>query len=206
MGALRLAPEVLKKLQASFKKYDLEAVNPKTGRFYEANDPDSPFLDSQGGAEQAYGMVMSDKYYHHNEDMSDFLNDVLGPAENYMTSGQMDDIIDSITNSFSSHNPPDERIQSLADNYASRFKIDEDEIEELIDTMRAEGIAPGTYEDSYDVAKEELFGQESMRLTEASLDALKHYRDNWLGYNAKNLFPDYTDYESILNNRPIIQK
>ena len=206
MGALRLAPEVLKKLQASFNKLDLEATNPKTGRFYEANDPDSPFLDSQGGAQRAYDMVMSDKYYHHNEDMRDFLGDVLGPAEGYMTSGQMDDIIDSITNSFSSHNLPDERIQSLADNYASRFKVDEDEIEELIETMIAEDIAPGTYEDSYDLAREELYGQESMRLVEAALDALTSYRDNWLGYNAKNIFPDYTDYESILNSRPIIQK
>jgi hypothetical protein len=171
MGLPRyVTKKAMKKLQEAFDKYDLEATNPKTGKPYDVGDPDSPFLDDQAGAEQAYEMVMSDRYFRENEDMGDFLNDVLGGATNYMEFGAIDDIIDVFTkrekHSYGDPNEPPDifegagsyegTLKSYIDDYTSRFDGDQ-------------AIA------------------EKERYMDALVEALTYYRDNWLGYHANDI-------------------
>jgi len=62
-----------------------------------------------------------------------------------------------------------------------------------------------TYAPQYGKPGSESYNEAVDTINNMARDALTYYRDNWLGYYADQIM-DYTDYDSILNNRPIIQK
>jgi hypothetical protein len=52
------------------------------------------------------------------------------------------------------------------------------------------------------------YNEQIEMIQEAAADALTYYRDNWLGYHADDILEmnnRLTDYNSVLDNRPIIQ-
>jgi hypothetical protein len=111
------------------------------------------------------------------EDMPYVMDDVIGAADIFMEEGTIDEVIDSIRS-----NEPDGFIQQLTETYAD----------------------PGS----------KYYDEQVGMIHEAAADALTYYRDNWLGYHADDILEMnnrlndpklLTDYESILNNRPIVR-
>ena len=88
--------------------------------------------------------------------------------------------------------------------------MEEGTIDDVIDSIRAnkpDGFIQQLTE-TYADPSSKYYDEQVGMIHEAAADALTYYRDNWLGYHADDILGltnRLTDYDSILNNRPIVR-